>query len=174
MEFFKKSPNLSFIHILLFSLLINISLSQGCPRDKPIFKSNECQAIYCTPQEYSSGTCVISNDIIKTQWLNGFHAFGEGHMSHISVSKNKKGELFISSQKPIDDFDKYMCGFNSEGEGLFYDNVTNKNTTFEIIDFPIREFADYNNYVEIDGKGYLIGVPTDDDIYLIDYRIIPL
>ena len=169
MEFLKKSPNLNFMHILLFSILINISLSQGCPRDKPIFKSHECQAIYCTPQEYSSGTCIISNDIIKTQWLNGFHPFGEGHMSHISVSKNKKGELFISSQKPMDDFDKYMCGFNSEGEGLFYDNVTNKNTTFEIIDFPIREFADYNNYVEIDGKGYLLGVPTDDDIYLIDY-----
>ena len=90
-------------------------------------------------------------------------------MSHISVSKNSKGELFISSQKQEDDFDKYLFAFNSEGEYFFYDNKAGKPTCFEVIDFAIREYGDYNNYIEIDGKGYLIGVPTDDDIYIIDY-----
>ena len=169
MEFFKKSPNLIYIYILLFSLLIHASLSEECPKDKPILKSNLCQAIYCSPEEYSSKTCTISNEVTKAQWLNSFHLFDQEYMSHISVTQNIKGELFLSSQKQVDDFDKYMFAFNSEGEGLFYDNETNKYNSFEIIDFPIREYADYNNYVEIDGKGYLIGVPTDDDIYLIDY-----
>lgn len=90
-------------------------------------------------------------------------------MSHISVTKNDKGELFLSSQKIEDDYDKYMFAFDSEGEGLFYEEEKDKYTSFRIFDFPAREYADYNNFVEINGKGYLMGVPNEDDIYLIDY-----
>ena len=158
-----------FLYIFIIIFLLNKSLLQDCPRDKPILKSNICQSIYCTQEEYSQGICTISNDIIKIQWLNNFHTFDKLYMSHISVTQNSNGDLFLSSQKIVDDFDKYMFGFDSEGEGLFYDKEKDKYTSFQVIDFPVREYADYNNYIEIDGKGYLIGVPTDDDIYLIDY-----
>ena len=90
-------------------------------------------------------------------------------MYYISVTENYKGELFLSSQKVIDDFDTYFFAFDSEGEGLFYDKEKDKYNCFEIIDFPVREYDDSNNYIEIDNKGYLIAEPTDDDIYLIDY-----
>ena len=169
MEIFKKS--LKYFHFIfyIFLFLLNFSLSEDCPREKPILKSGECQTIYCTPEEYSSHTCTISNKYTKIQWLNNFHFFSKGYMSHISVTQNYKGELFLSSQKGEDDYDKYLFAFNSEGEGLFYDKEKHKYNSFEIIDFERQEFADYNNYIEIDAKGYLIGVPTDDDIYLIDY-----
>ena len=169
MEYFEKSPKILLFHIILFLLLTNICLTFECPKNKPILKSNECYSIYCTPQEFSSKECEISNEIAKTQWLNNFHIFDKEYMSHISVTKNNKGELFLSSQKTTDDFDKYLFAFNSEGEGLFYDKEKDKYNSFEIIDFETREYADYNNYIEIDNKGYLIGAPIDDDIYLIDY-----
>ena len=169
MEYFEKSPKILLFHIILFLLLTNICLTFECPKYKPILKSNECYSIYCTPQEFSSKECEISNEIAKTQWLNNFHIFDKEYMSHISVTKNHKGELFLSSQKTTDDFDKYLFAFNSEGEGLFYDKEKDKYNSFEIIDFETREYADYNNYIEIDNKGYLIGAPIDDDIYLIDY-----
>lgn len=47
MEFLK----FHFINIFIISLLLNISLFEDCPRDKPIFKSNECQAIFCSKEE---------------------------------------------------------------------------------------------------------------------------
>ena len=169
MDIFKKRLKHHCFIIYIFLNLLNFILSEDCPREKPILKSSECQAIYCTPEEYSSNVCKISNKYTEIQWLNNFHFFSKGYMSHISVTQNYKGELFLSSQKSEDDYDKYLFGFNSEGEGLFYDKEKDKYNSFEIIDFEIREFADYNNYVEIDGKGYLIGVPTEDDIYLIDY-----
>ena len=169
MVFFKKFRKYHFLYIFALLFLPNFSFSEICPREKPIFKSDKCQAIYCTQEEYDSNKCIISNNITKIQWLNKFNIFAMGSMSHISVTQNYKGELFISSQKLSDDFDKYLFAFNSEGEGLLYDKEKDKNTSFEVIDFDVREFADYNNYIEIDGKGYLIGVPTDDDIYLIDY-----
>ena len=110
-----------FLYIFIIIFLLNKSLSQDCPRDKPILKSNICQSIYCTQEEYSQGICTISNDIIKIQWLNNFHTFDKLYMSHISVTQNSNGDLFLSSQKIVDDFDKYMFGFDSEGEGLVYD-----------------------------------------------------
>ena len=165
-----------FLKYILLLNLISFSISilsfqedYQCPREKPILKSTECQSTYCTPEEFSQNICSISNYYIETQWLNKFHIFTEQPMSHISVSSSPKGDLFLSSHKSSDDFDKYIYGFNSEGEGLFYNSETDSYTSFETIDFAIREYADYNNYVEIYGKGYLISVPTDDDIYLIDY-----
>ena len=164
-----KYPKFLMHIFFFFFILFNISLSEHCPRDKPIFKSNECLSIYCTPEQFSKNQCVISNKFIKIQWLNKFHIFQEKNMAHISVSENYKGELFLSSQKVSDDYDKYLMAFKSNGEGLFYDKDKNKYNCFKVFDFATREFADYNNYIEIDDKGYLIGVPTDDDIYLIDY-----
>ena len=169
MEFFKKLTKYHFIYKFLILSLFNLCFTDNCPRNKPILKSNICNAIYCSPEEYSTNTCIISNEIIKSQWLNKFHTFDKEYMYHISVTQNYKGELFLSSQKVVDDFDKYLFAFDSEGQSLFYDNKTEKYTSFEIIDFETREYADYNNYIEIDGKGYLIGVPTNDDIYLTDY-----
>ena len=172
----KKSPKLNKLHFqCLFIFLLTISLfkysveDEECPRNKPILKKGECQSIYCTPEEYSQNICTIANSFIKEQWLNNLHIFNEESMSHISVSQSPKGDLFLSSHKVENDYDKYLFGFNSEGEGLFYDEKTNKSTSFEIIDFRVREYADYNIYTEIDNKGYLLSVPTEDDIYLIDY-----
>ena len=161
--------NSQILILLIFPLFVFSFLDDECPRDKPILKSDECQSIFCTPEEYSQNICKISNYYIKTQWLNNFHIFAQEYMSHISAAESPKGDLFLSSHKTSDDFDKYLYGFNSEGEGLFFNNKTNSSTSFEIIDFPKGEYADYNNYVEIDDKGYLMSVPTDDDIYLIDY-----
>jgi len=158
-----------FLYLSILFSLININSAVNCPRNNPILKSDQCQLIYCTQEEYLSQKCIISNEFTKIQWLNKFHIFNENNMYHISVSENDKGELFLSSQKVSDDYDKYLFAFSSDGEGLLYDKQKEKYTSFEIIDFPRREYADYNKYVEFDGKGYLMGVPTDDDIYLIDY-----
>ena len=159
---------LKFLIILIF--LINFSLSENCPRDKPIFKSNECISIYCSQEEFSSGECLISNKYIKIQWLNEFHTFGKGNMSHISVTQNNKGELFLLSQKIDDNYDKYMFTFDSEGKGLFRDKENEKNNCLKVFDFYMDEHADYYNYAEINKKEYLIGVPTNDKINLIDYN----
>ena len=158
-----------FIFLISLSFINNYLQDEECPREKPILKSNECQVVYCTQEEFEKNVCVISNSFIKTQWMNNLHIFNEVDMRHISVTKSFKGDLFLSSHKVADDYDKYLYGFNSEGDGLFYDEKKDKYTSFEIIDFPIREYADYNNYVEIDNKGYLMGVPLEDDIYLVDY-----
>ena len=171
-----KSPKLKnfnflacFLFLISISFISNYLQDEECPRDKPILKSNECQVVYCTQEEFEKNICVISNSFIKTQWLNKLHIFNEVNMAHISVSKSFKGDLILSSHKVSDDYDKYLYGFTSEGDGLFYEKEKDKYTSFEIIEFPNREYADYNNYVEIDNKGYLISVPYDDDIYLIDY-----
>ena len=168
-KYLKCRLNSLFLVLIIISLY-NFSLQEEeCPRDKPILKSEKCQSVYCTSEEFDKNICKIANSYIKTQWLNNLHIFDKEYLEHISVSKSPKGDLFLSSHKVSDDWDKYLYGFNSEGEGLFYNNDTDSYSSFEKIDFPRSEYADYNEYIEIDGNGYLISVPTDDDIYLIDY-----
>ena len=36
------------------------------------------------------------------------------------------------------------------------------------LELPLRVFTDNNKYIKIDGEGYLLGCPNDNDIYLID------
>ena len=164
----------SFNFLILFLIIISISncflQEEVCSREKPILKSDECQSIYCTPEEFDKNICKIANKYIKAQWLNNFHIFDKEYMEHVSVSKSPKGDLFLSSHKVSGDWDKYLFGFNSEGDGLFYNNETDSYSSFEKIDFPKSEYSDYNEYIEIDGNGYLISVPTEDDIFLIDYN----
>ena len=125
MQFIQKSPKSVLCIITFFSILINVSISE-CPRETPILKGGECQFVYCTEKEFSSKTCEISNEFIKIQWFNKFHTFQEKYMSHISVVENNKGELFLTAHKGSDDYDKYIIAFNSEGEGLFYNQEEKK------------------------------------------------
>ena len=174
--YISKSPKMFKLRFCPIFILLTLSIikitspkEEECPRDKPILKSNECQLIYCTPEEFSENICEINNYYAKTQWLNNFHIFDENYTSHISVAKSPKDDLFLSCHKIVENYDKFIYGFNSEGDGLFYDIYKDSYSSFEIINFPRKEFSDYNIYSEIDDQGYLIGVPTEDDIYLIDY-----
>ena len=63
------------IFILLIILLQFPLLKSECNIDQPILKNGNCDLTYCSEKEYSSGVCTISNDIIKTQWINNLRIF---------------------------------------------------------------------------------------------------
>ena len=43
-----------------------------CPEEKPILKDEKCVLKHCTKEEYENNTCIISNPIVKTQWIDEF------------------------------------------------------------------------------------------------------
>ena len=56
------------IKLLFVIFLINkIKNEEDCYKSTPIKKSNECQDIYCTEEEYKNNECIISNSIIRKQ-----------------------------------------------------------------------------------------------------------
>ena len=67
------------------------------------------------------------------------------------------------------DGDKYLYGFSSNGEGLFYDEINNYHYSFTPIDFQGRTYPEIFKYVENDNKGYLLSTTYESQMYLIDY-----
>ena len=160
-----------YITFLLIQLIFfNYSLCQDCPRDKPILKDNECQMIYCSPEEFENNTCTISNYYQKVQRINNFHLFGISYITHICPISNSKGELFLLAQSLVfGDAHKYLFGFSENGDGLFYDETYHCHYSFSPIDFQGRTYPETFRYVEYNNKGYLLSTSYESNMYLIDY-----
>ena len=125
---------------------------------------------YCTPKEFENKTCIISNSLQKIQWMNNFHLFGDYYLSHVCPISNEKGEVFLMSQSlAFGDGDKYVFGFFSNGDGLFYDAEKDYHYSFTTIDFQGSTYPEIFKYVENNKKGYLLSTTFDEYMYLIDY-----
>ena len=90
--------NSKILLFLLIIIFINYSLCIECPRNKPIFKDNECNDIYCQPEEYEENICIISNPFIKSQWLNNINYIDNTGIMSVSTTSNPKGDLFLIAE----------------------------------------------------------------------------
>ena len=171
---FCKRKERIFNNIFLFLLIVislEYSLCFDCPRDKPIFKYNECQSIYCEQKEFENNICSISNPHIKAQWLNNIHFFDTSEISNIWATSNSKGDLFLISQAYFSGSgDKYILGFNEDGNGLFYNEINNTHYSFETISFPEYKYPEVFHSVHIDEKEYLLSPQTEREMFLIDFK----
>ena len=143
---------------------------EECPRNTPIMKNGECVSTYCTPSEFESGKCRIANTKIKRQWLNTFHIFDED-ASYISVITTEKNDVYLLAQKDIDNYSqKYIYGFNSEGNPKFYNSKKSKFVSFLTFDYPDIDFSDKLQHIEIDYQGYIITNMIKKTNYIIEYN----
>ena len=147
-----------------------------CPKNKPILKDGKCLLIYCTNEEFLNNICIISNPLIKTQWLNNFHIFSQLNTSSVSIANDiiSNEKIIFLAQNIIKEkeyVEKYIYGFYKNGTGLFYNK--NKNIFESLIkfEFPVaNKLIDKLGYIEMDYDGYLLTTPIDNNIYLIDYE----
>ena len=58
-----------FIQTFFIFIKIKSEITE-CPRETPILISNNCSMQYCNKSDFSTGKCIIKNEIVKTQWLN--------------------------------------------------------------------------------------------------------
>ena len=162
-----KSIKLMFIYSLF--LLFNISLCIECPRDKPILKNYKCENIYCEPKEYEKKVCVVSNPFIKTQWLNKINTFGSSGIFNICPISNLNGDVFLLASSFETNYgSKYLYAFSKDGNGFFYNDINKTYFSFEIIEFPPRQYTEIFSSVYIDNKVYLLSTQNSHDIFLID------
>ena len=146
-----------------------------CPREKPILINNNCVLEYCDKESYENKICEIKNEIVKKQWLNNFHIFDDEFSSNIACDVNEKGEVFLMGQLD-NDFDekgsviKYLYGFSSDGNGLFYDENKKNYYSYKIINTEYGNVFKSVKYIDESKKGYLLTTQNDDSMFLIDYK----
>ena len=93
---------------ILFLLIISIHLlpfykSEDCPKDRPIkYNNGECQIRKCSQEEFENGSCIISNKIVKIQWINNIIRNVDQETNILRVVTSNQG-LFLSSYYDIDD-----------------------------------------------------------------------
>ena len=130
---------INFFYIsILFSYLLIISSEEiiECPKNSPILNNNICKSKFCTLSEYISGICIISNNIIKTQWLNNLISIADLSFKYVNFLFDFDDNLIISSC-PYDnknDTDliyksRIFFGIKQNGRNYFYNY---RNNLFEI------------------------------------------
>ena len=163
--------NSKFHLFLLIIIFINYSLCIECPRNKPIFKDNECNDIYCQPEEYEENICIISNPFIKSQWLNNINYIDNTGIMSVSTTSNPKDDLFLIAEGYKDyKGSKYIFGFRKDGTGLFHNNINDNYYFREKIDFPYLQYSEIFKIVNIEEKEYLLSTYKKDKMFLIDYE----
>ena len=152
--------------LFLLFIAFNYSLCIECPRDKPILKNNECQNIYCGPEDFEKNICSVSNPFIKIQWLNHFHFFDTSGISNVCETYNSKGDLFLIAQSYFTGSgDKCLYAFSQDGRGLFYNKINKTNYPFKTINLPKYKNPEIFHNVQVKEKEYLLSPQKEGEIF---------
>ena len=144
---------------------------EQCPKEKPIFKNNKCQLVYCTDDEFDKKECEILNKYIKTQWLNNYHIFDKNPTVHALYDQNEEGDLFFLSHKEENiNIHRFLFAFNSKGMGLLYNNLDNKYISFKETSYEHPDYLEKIKHIKISSEDYLLSFLKDKIIYLYNYN----
>ena len=157
------------INLFFYFILITISNinSEECEIDNPIIKDSECQMIYCPNSQYKDNTCVISNSIIKTQWLNNIILISESPSLYINQLINSNGDLIIMSNKYSS---RIFYGIKSNGRPFFY-SAENNNFFYKKIlylDKPLYKLDFEVINLIINNTEYYLSVCSEGFVELLD------
>jgi len=95
-----------------------------CPLDYPLLFTGELGEKECTMETYINSNHIISNQIIKTQWLNKKIQIGIDNCYFLGVSFSSENDLIIESNTVYEDNDniyknRYFYGIKSNGRPFF-------------------------------------------------------
>ena len=170
--------------LILLMILLQFPLSKSeCTIEQPILKNGNCELTYCSEEEFSSGVCTISNDIIKTQWINNITTFKDyDKMRYNNLAVNYKGDLVleISTQKSDYKGIRYFYGLKKDGSYLFQDennqSVPTKIITVKDGDTQIIRYESVTIFISLkndnnDDKEYLLSIGSNKDSFVELYDL---
>ena len=137
-----------------------------CPKDKPILKNGICTLEYCSEREYENKNCIISNDIIKTQWIGDFpHDSNQCHLLY-STFGQLSDEAIIFESNTANPFTKRNIYYFDENWRGFIEGKPS-----EIIDLKSFYFSAYGNgaIVKINGHKCYLRLSYYETIEMYDF-----
>ncbi len=149
--------------IISFLIIISQTLlsQQECSRENPILKTSTCSKIYCSPEEFSTNICSISNSIIKTQWLTNIIPLGGSNYRYLNSVITSEGDLIIlTTNYPITS-ERFFFGLKKNGH--FYFNEKENESPFYSLYVPEE------NKERFEGNIWEIKINNDEYIFGISY-----
>ncbi len=162
-KIFKNKLNsnifLSLLKYIIFLSNINIFISSDCNYTHPIKNSDgQCIEGGCSETQFTAGTCIIGNDIIKIQWINKRIEYSANYINYATSVVTENGNLICGSSFYSSSTKKYYFGLKKNGRPYFLDN--GEETCFSITDSD-----------KVRNEGNLFGIKlngtNDDKEYII-------
>ena len=169
--------DLKIVVLLFFIFLIN-TIENECPKDTPIQTINGCENIYCTDIQFQNGECIISNSIVKKQWLNNIVFLEINSLIFNVINMPNNDIIFVLTD--YYDYTPFIYGFKSSGEiyfnqeicsdiefEFFHINVVGLNIENNFYPLVCDSWYCYifdleNNYCHIEDFYVIINVAEDD------------
>ena len=116
----------SFFQLLILFITLSsfVIKCEECPKDFPIYNTlkGNCSLEYCTESQFEEGICIISNSIIKTQWINSITILSTSNdpQTYSNIGIDTNGNILIQSF--IDKNRKIYYSIEKDGNSYFKDN----------------------------------------------------
>ena len=162
----KNFLKLNFFIITVYFYLLISPIKNECTKTRPILLSNgSCVLDYCSDEDYENKTCIISNEIIKTQWLSNIIKIGDKDFRYVNFATYSNGSMIVETTAYPGNKYGYFFGLKSNGLPFFENS---NHYSIEVNDQPGNEnryrfeaenFAaiiDDNQYL---GEEYLVSIP---------------
>ena len=121
------------VYVIIYIFIFHIIKSEEqieCPRDKPILISGNCEQEYCS----NTSQCIVTNPIIKTQWLNNIRIFGELNFRYINFASYPNNDMIVETTCCPASSRRILYGIKADGTPYFTDRNTQKKTYVYIKD----------------------------------------
>ena len=147
------------LRLLLILYLFKIILN-SCDRETPILHGRNCESLFCSDDQYSSGECEINNNIIKTQWLNNVIFIGNEYSTFTLFGRYSNGDILIFVEDNALSPHRFFYGLKKNGRPLFTD--TNN------IETPFKSMVAENaNILRYQKEGCIITTNSDKKEYFL-------
>ena len=158
------------ISILFFQIIIFLFFpsksTKNCNRSNPILKDKECQALFCSKDDFNSTLCTITNEIIQKQWLNNFINIEISTLRYISFASYSNGDMILQSCTLPTSKLRAFLGLKNNGRGFFINRETNESNYYKII-----EVNQTDGYVKFEFKSFIIKISGKENNKKEEYLI---
>ena len=121
-----------YVYLFIFPKIIFfisiIKFCKPCPKSTPFLKEGIC-ILNCMVEEINNGSCLIENEIVKTQWITNIEYISENGYNYFNMATTQNGDLLILMSSYPATKTRILYGLTSEGRGYFSDN---KNYTMQL------------------------------------------
>ena len=143
------------IFYFLIKIIILNKVSSMCEKDKPFLKNGICSETKCTDTEISDETCIIDNDILKTQWITNLITLSPVKYSNIDIFNTTNQDLIIETSPYPGNNKILFYGFKSNGRQYYENQTYHITTTYD------RNDA-FNTILNFNNKDYIISICGKD------------
>ena len=175
----KQLLKLNFFIISLYFYLLITPVKNECNISTPILKSDgTCVLDYCSDEDYEQEICIISNEIIKTQWLTNIIKIGDKDCRYVNFATYSNGSMIVETTAYPGNKYRYFYGLKSNGLP-FFDN--SYHYSIKAYNDPANDEDKYRYEAEISaviinetqylGQEYLVSIPKgsqNSELFIFD------